>query len=68
MRETKRISQANLSNWRGCLTIIAVLFILTMILPCLVRISFIVGTLQKYGTTDLKPYSSTYLYGKRGEK
>jgi hypothetical protein len=68
MRETKRINPANRSNWRGCLTILAILFILTMILPCLVRISFIVGTFQKYGATDLKPYSSTYLYGKRGEK
>jgi hypothetical protein len=68
MRETKRISPANRSNWQGCLTILAVLFILTMILPCLVRVSFNVGTFQKYGATDLKPYSSTYLYGKRGEK
>jgi hypothetical protein len=68
MRETKRIKPATRSNWQGCLTILAILFILTMILPCLVRVSFIVGTFQKYGATDLKPYSSTYLYGKRGEK
>jgi hypothetical protein len=55
-------------KWQGCLTILAVLFILTMILPCLVRISFILGTFQKYGATDLKPYSSTYLYGRRSAK
>jgi len=62
------VKPTNEPNWRGCFTILAILFILTMILPCLVRVSFIVGVYQKYGATDLKPYSSTYLYGRRGEK
>ena len=57
----------NEPNWRGCLTILFVLFLLWVI-GYIKMVSLRVRFYREHRVTDLKPYSSTYLYGKRGEK
>jgi hypothetical protein len=67
MEKRDLVKPTNEPNWRGCLTILLVLFLLWVI-GYIKRVSLRVRFYQEHRVTDLKPYSSTYLYGKRGEK
>ncbi len=67
MEKRVLVKPTNRPNWRGCLTILFVLFLLWVI-GYIKMVSLKIRFYQKYKVTDLKPYSSTYLYGKRGEK